>query len=292
MYERGIGLDDRESPKRLTTELAELVLYRYHLGHNEGNFVRVVNFNEIQNFWNTIFCEKDVSKLDSITFTETDNNWIAKVEVYDGQFKTTRTFISSGENQVLALGLVCGALLPKNSLILLDEGDLHLSVSAGKLLYEELYNQAIDNDLQIIMVSHLSYLFPNNLHDDVFSDAEKDSEKALADFIEICESRKADGNDENKFVTSIFVKKDFDDVTVNDKKIQVLHPRFYYQGNAAEQAAKLQMADMEAVLAASRSDRPSFWITLKAWYLETNKWLKSGEFLHEFRREFNRLFVK
>lgn len=168
MYHYGIGLDIRESPKHLSAELAQLVedrlgLVKYEEKDREyKRDGRIANFEMIQEFWQKVYEELTEETLMAIKFDEGE----AAIAVADPKLGETdpRGFLSSGENQTLSLGLVFGALQPKHSIVMLDEPDLHLSLPAGIRMYNEIFKRSLLDDIQVIAVSHLPFVFPNSLH--------------------------------------------------------------------------------------------------------------------------------
>lgn len=88
--------------------------------------------------------------------------------------------ISSGENQLLFLCIILCSLMPKNSILLLDEGDLHLSIPTADNFYLLLMDIAKEYGTQIVTVTHLPLMYS----DRVMNFIEEQEMHELADSVE------------------------------------------------------------------------------------------------------------
>ena len=176
MYHYGIGLDIRESPKHLSTELSSLVKYRLHLVDADNKFMNLLLAQEL---WANIFKgeefgEEQKEVLGDISFKYNNEGKDEAVICVRGAKGGPRNFMSSGENQALSLSIPLMALEPTHSILLLDEPELHLSLPAAVQMYDEVVKRSLLDNIQIITVSHLPFVFPQSLHDiDEISKVEK-----------------------------------------------------------------------------------------------------------------------
>jgi hypothetical protein len=262
MYHYGLGLDIRESPKHLSAELFQLVGGRLHMikyNQDEGTLIgEIANFESIQRFWEKVYKDLRNETLMSITFREGTAGISVGKEEQDAT--SYRKFLSSGENQTLSLGLVFGALQPAHSIILLDEPDLHLSLPAGIRMYNEIFTSALLMDIQVIVVSHLPFIFPNSHHS---PDKTKDSDSFIKFHEEELSSLQSDRNvelkngsrkkPEFKCVTFYYLKKDTD-ANGNNTIIRE------FQKKGAKMAGEFQNMEIEAVLRQSLAPTPKIGI--------------------------------
>jgi ABC-type transport system involved in cytochrome c biogenesis ATPase subunit len=268
MYEWGIGLDIRESPKNLAIELPILIEDRLNLTIGDS----IIGFLEVQEFWLSIF--KDESILEKIVTTQNK----AKVTIREGRKPTERDFLSSGENQVLALGLVLCSLKPLNSILLLDEPDLHISLPSARRLYEQLKERCIASNLQTIIVSHLPFYFPHWMHEECFSDRlpmfvedASDPPESLdkKGFYDILVREKSNAKNP---LTLIYLEKK----RLSDGENENLVPHPLYQKNAAIEVAKLQSDEIQTILSQTRNDLPGHFEMFKVWMKFINEFCVSA----------------
>jgi hypothetical protein len=256
MYHWGIGLDIRESPKHFYDELAGLLRHRLHLVDGEGY---VVNVNKLADFWRDILqgaeadwsdisCaqEEDVECLKEIKFDD-HNKALIRVTWADANpaHKTGREFLSSGENQVFSLGIIFGLLRPAHSIVMLDEPDLHMSLPIAVRMYNELFAKSIRDDIQIICVSHLPFIFQAHLH----GKSALDSIESYMGFYK----DKMDGKSQS-CLTLYYLSKD---------KIRVCVDM---QEEASKKAGTFQNIEIEAILRQSRLEAPGWmdgWVSRK-----------------------------
>jgi energy-coupling factor transporter ATP-binding protein EcfA2 len=230
MYKWGIGLDIRESPKHLKKELAGLLRHRLFLVDDTNE---VKNFDLLQKFWEKIFEgeREKVGILKSLKFEKDD----AKPIVGEGgKDDSDRQFLSSGENQALALGIILRVLQPQGAVIILDEPDLHLSLPSAVRMYNFIYAECINENTQIIAVSHLPFVFSNSLHEDDLLNKEEG-------FFALWKNPK-DQKFNKKALTLFFLEK-------NGKLVDC-----YRQSQAAEKAGEYQNKEIESVLRQARKE--------------------------------------
>lgn len=179
MYEFGIGLDIRESPKDLRGNITHLLVERLQLitltGLSESGqtladcvpkttMLELRSFDKIQSAWANIF--KD-HPLNGVTvkkvgdgFDEADFHWTISVSNREDGV----SFISSGENQALFVLAMLNSLAQRGSCMLLDEPELHLSFWSGSRLIKEIEKCSKHLDAQAIIVTHLPHLYRNRLN--------------------------------------------------------------------------------------------------------------------------------
>lgn len=153
MYEFGIGLDIRESPKDFTKNFTDM-LRRLYVPHDNIEGGRSIGSGgEFSELFARIIKNKEIA---SICLDDR-----GQPKLLNSSGNRVRTIasdgapLSSGENQVFFLALVLVTLNPENSILLLDEADLHLAVPSVDLLIEELRNVAATKKCQIIMITHM-----------------------------------------------------------------------------------------------------------------------------------------
>lgn len=160
MYQWGIGLDIRESPKDMRKELPQLIKYRLNLTDNNG---ALLNSEKVLAFWNRVFEFKERESI--ATENAPAGRMLKEVSIDDqdqGVVKVggdARIFLSSGENQILFLGLMLEAMEARRSVFLLDEPELHTDIGSAKKLYDELFKNTAFSYNQFIIVSHMPFIF-------------------------------------------------------------------------------------------------------------------------------------
>lgn len=191
MYEWGVGLDVRESPKHLPDDLPPL-LQRLGIANDEG---RISNLEAVKYLWNKILdggrilrciylkggqavirlrdptSESMATKTHSAQSIDTTNEDQCNMcerqsEAHSGSAMRCGyevDFVSSGENQVLTIGLMIGGLKAQGSCLLLDEPDLHLDIRTAKRLYLSLFASAKAHKNQFIAVTHLPLIFADHV---------------------------------------------------------------------------------------------------------------------------------
>jgi energy-coupling factor transporter ATP-binding protein EcfA2 len=264
MYHYGLGLDIRESPKHLRTELVRLVKDRLHLVNDKG---QIINFKHVQEFWAAIY-GYGTEKLQSITFegetalikvVEGDNSSLSDENASADNVlaadipSAARQFLSSGENQTLSLGLVFGALQPKHSIIMLDEPDLHLSLPAGVRMYNKIFEQALLDKIQVIVVSHLPFVFRNALHDE-------DKTDSIKSFTKFYEDTLNDASRTPKCITLYYLNKEKDEKEngKEEKGKKRLKIAINSQKEAARRAGEFQNNEIRAILRQSLASVPEW----------------------------------
>lgn len=174
VHQGGLGLDIRESPKRLTDDLADLLCRRLQVVDEHG---RVANDRDVRAFWSDVLGTPEGMRRGSALLVKTGAGKDAQVAIVEEEpdeillepgspqaRKIMREFVSSGENQILFLALIFGTLRPAHSLLMLDEPDLHMSLPTAMRMYNQIHERAIRLDMQVITASHLSFVFPETLH--------------------------------------------------------------------------------------------------------------------------------
>lgn len=187
MYEYGVGLDIRESPKHLQRELIKVVGDRLHLlsktNDNRGSLIAMQAVSQLfgmllqYNAWSK---ERDAPTLLNkairlnwvvervgdlpVSFVEIDR--FRGVDANGETRSPERTrFLSSGENQALFFSIMSKSLCPRNSVFLMDEADLHLSLPAASRLYWYMIHDAKLRGNQYVIVTHLPIMHPQHLCD-------------------------------------------------------------------------------------------------------------------------------
>ncbi len=247
MYHYGIGLDIRESPKHLSQELPGLVRDRLHLV-TRGN--QMANLLRVKDLWTSIFRGENLKGeakgvLENIIF-ENDEATITII----GAGNEVRNFMSSGENQALSLSIPLMVLEPKHSILLLDEPELHLSLPAAVKMYDEVVKRSLIDDIQIITVSHLPFVFPQSLHDNdeiitigefcAFHSRVKESVNALIEITSKSERRLP------PYITLYYLKKEIKDGSITISSFR--------QKYAAEEAGKFQNRELDSIRRQTHSE--------------------------------------
>ncbi|NUN12971.1 MAG: ATP-binding protein [Myxococcales bacterium] len=160
MYDFGVGLDIRESPKNLHTDLWKTLA---RLGLLDPAYQgRLTWSDDVNKVWNTL--SKGVHpQIDppQVTFERDGQSEIKLRQQRSGDGK----FFSSGENQRIFLSLMFGLIAKHgNGLLLLDEPELHLDRVSKKNLHKYLLNDTTSGDrqaglgkkIQILVATHES----------------------------------------------------------------------------------------------------------------------------------------
>lgn len=159
MYDFGIGLDIRESPKdfedKFRETLGRLGIFRepdddhWIIGGNADfakKFIRILGNAEIADvrLCGDEGCEQPI-------LLDNEGNNYRPDHAHGAP-------LSSGENQIFFLCLLLSALKPQNSILLLDEADLHLAIPSVINLHSLLIEIANEFDCQILLVTHMPVL--------------------------------------------------------------------------------------------------------------------------------------
>ncbi len=265
MYHYGLGIDIRESPKHLKEELVRLVKDRLSILDGLGT---IMNFDLVQKFWDVTYEGERKEALDLIWFDEYDNAHIVIID----ENNNTREFLSSGENQTLSLGLIFGALKPNHSVILLDEPDLHLSLPAALRMYNEVFKRSLLAGIQTIVVSHLPFIFPQALHEEMvlrdsasFTDFYRATRKSVREFDNIVGHGTNVIDGPIRCLTLYYFNK-----VLNNHKSKV---EIFTQEKAAVEAGRYQNDEIDSILRQSKAAPPDLKSLRRyAWGL-----LKNGE---------------
>jgi AAA domain, putative AbiEii toxin, Type IV TA system len=185
MYEYGIGLDVRESPKKLDEDMATVVAHRLQLlalpvstdtdlslPIPPGSFT-VLAWQTVRNEWSSIFKEslrsqsrdttdeEDIRALVNFTLTVSPDNSEEAWELRIGD--DSRIFLSSGENQALFLLLTTVCLEARGSCVVLDEPELHLSLGVTWNIFRYLLAQSQALQTQFVVSTHAPFVFARDV---------------------------------------------------------------------------------------------------------------------------------
>jgi predicted ATPase len=181
MYQFGVGLDVRETPKELGDDLTMVLAQRLQLVRKQvavqatngsSATYRLRSFEQICASWKEIFDldaklyeddprgpppEESSGELKGCEMYEVDRNGTISWDIRIG--KEERRFFSSGENQSFFLLAITHALQPAGSCLLIDEPDLHMSLGGASQMFNYLFHRAMNEQCQVIVVTHVPYLF-------------------------------------------------------------------------------------------------------------------------------------
>lgn len=244
MHDSGIGLDIRETPKRMSDDLIDLIVRRLHIVNEDG---KIMNEAEVRSFWSGVSRDPASKKTSTliINIAEGKKARIAIIEEAINEFlepgskkaqKLIREFVSSGENQVLFLAVAMEALKPAHSVFLLDEPDLHMSLPAALRMFNKVYEKAFHEDMQIIAASHLSFVFPNSLH-------RKDELGSLESYLALYDRAAREvsaGRAASRCLTLHWLSKDADKTELHS------------QEDAVAMAGKFQNFELDAIMRQSQ----------------------------------------
>jgi hypothetical protein len=244
MHDSGIGLDIRETPKRMSDDLIDLIVRRLHIVNEEG---KIANEKEVRAFWSGVTRDPASKKTSTLIINIADGKQarIAIIEESINEFlepgskraqKLIREFVSSGENQVLFLAIAMEALRPAHSIFMLDEPDLHMSLPAALRMFNKVYEKAFHEDMQIIAASHLSFVFPNSLH-------RKDELDSLESYMALynrAAQEVGSGRPASRCVTLHWLSKDADKTELHS------------QEDAVTMAGKFQNYELDSIMRQSQ----------------------------------------
>lgn len=156
MYEWGAGLDLRESPKQLRTDLSTVAKNRLvllsdpndRMGTDPLYYFR--DWDKMKQTWKSaIFKGTHTPELSAASYSENTDEWRIS-------FKTQSdiSVFSSGENQAFFLLAMTVCTRPHNSIFLFDEPELHLSLSATESFFRYLIDFSETTESQVIVVTH------------------------------------------------------------------------------------------------------------------------------------------
>ena len=164
MYNFGVGLDLRESPKNIAEgDMRRTVVDRLQLfkrGDKAGVF-QVRGLQNLQTSWSSVMGKKQA--LHAYEFHQTKAGPPSEGACVVSLGETQRTFMSSGENQLLFVLSMIHAIEPKGSILMIDEPELHMSFRAQKLLIDRLRELAGAHHTQLLMATHIPFLFRESL---------------------------------------------------------------------------------------------------------------------------------
>lgn len=173
MYDFGAGIDIRESPKELrshmTTTLVDRLQVVDQIGVIETGLVSdsislsgqkypVMNLAMIEEGWARLFGTEDEG------FADAQPLKTSHVQSLNGRLTWCESdnfqeFVSSGENQAFFLLCYLATLHRTDSILILDEPELHLSIRAASRMVKEIVRLAHDRGSQIVIVTHLPHLY-------------------------------------------------------------------------------------------------------------------------------------
>jgi predicted ATPase len=166
MYDFGSGLDIRESPKELRGKMTRTLVDRLQIVDLIGDVddVPISNIRgaisdsypimrkaQVEAGWKCLFGENHPLKTSSARHRDGALHWSD-----DDQL---REFVSSGENQAFFLLAYLENLHWKDSILVLDEPEIHLSLTAASRLIDLIMRIAQERSTQVIIVTHLPHLY-------------------------------------------------------------------------------------------------------------------------------------
>jgi hypothetical protein len=171
--------DVRESVKDIRSNFAEEIVQRLRLPFGSGeeqdgefryeaslNIILRSIIREYRNF-NTNSTSPNTSE-DLSTFEVKMLRWAAAkneltfVAKRRGKNLPNIDYLSAGENETFFIFLLLLGV-PRNSLILLDEPDLHLTAFAKNRFFRNLYSLVAGKDCQVIIATHSLFAHPGNM---------------------------------------------------------------------------------------------------------------------------------
>ncbi len=149
----GCGNNIFESPKNIPTDLPKVLLFRLpcmRKSKTDGVF-KLRHIDKIKEAWSEIFSKELVN----VTCKRINGQWTAKFVTKDANgIEQPISSLSSGENECFFILATIISMKLTNSVLLLDEPELHMSdVNLGPY-YRILFKLAHKHDIQLIFVSH------------------------------------------------------------------------------------------------------------------------------------------
>jgi hypothetical protein len=195
MYDFGIGLDIRESPKHLREKMTEVLLERLQLvqcdldrAASRETLIEALELGEVRHLlgeaaiketadgrkvdgaWARVFNDSahrfrsgSVEKIEKSGSVNAIFRWTFRI----GSRTEAAEFLSSGENQALFILALLYGLASDGSCMLFDEPELHLTFDAGSSLVAEIFRRAESTKSQAIVVTHLPHLHRRNVFDQI-----------------------------------------------------------------------------------------------------------------------------
>ncbi|NBB16422.1 AAA family ATPase [Caulobacter sp. SLTY] len=190
MYDWGTGLDIRESPKDFSDSLTRVLIARLQalnfdsqarrgpVGLPEAGPRLLINYvqeggapNAIKPQWDYLFpsvakrlrddaLHNDEIRDRKLHLVYGSTGWEVKIGTQD------RTFLSSGENQALFLLTMLFSVAPPGSCLLIDEPELHFSVSVAARMIDLIRVWCRSTNSQAIIVTHAPFLFTQEIREE------------------------------------------------------------------------------------------------------------------------------
>jgi AAA domain, putative AbiEii toxin, Type IV TA system len=170
MYDFGAGVDIRESPKELRKHMTETIIDRLQIINTSGitsfpiseqllkrppNNFSIMRKDEVIARWQRVFSVNHTMRTGhAAKGTDGHLHWCPN----DGD----REFVSSGENQAFFVLSYLENLHYRDSILIIDEPEIHLSPYSAAKLVREIISVSKDRQTQAIIVTHLPHLFREN----------------------------------------------------------------------------------------------------------------------------------
>jgi len=172
MYDFGAGLDIRESPKELREKMSDLLIDRLQILSGCGEITKppisgaipdgppdfsLERGAIIESRWEKVFGQGHALKTGRAR------------RMGPGKFTWSNAnadlveFVSSGENQAFFLLAYLENLHWRDSILVIDEPEIHLSLVAASKLMKQIMDIAAERGTQVIVVSHLPNLYRDRI---------------------------------------------------------------------------------------------------------------------------------
>jgi hypothetical protein len=272
MYQFGIGLDIRESPKEMGGAMTEVLLNRLQLlraerttdGTEYCNY-KLRHFSEIKEQWREIFYPAK-TRGPALPDDESGefNGCSVRRAVGSGEAIWTvnvgsnyRGFFSSGENQTFYMLALTQCNCAYGSCLLIDEPELHLSLGGASRVFDYIYDFADKFDCQIIVVTHVPFLFARRFREKkmhVMVIDENEREHPLVGGPALDSLRDTQGRN---------VQELFEDIRIPDDEIRVL---------------PILLGSPNPSTARERQDEGSWWRKVGKRVMKAMQWLRKYRF--------------
>ncbi|HEU0098267.1 MAG TPA: AAA family ATPase [Allosphingosinicella sp.] len=171
MYDFGSGIDIRESPKELRRRMSRTLIDRLQIVDDIGDFdslpisetleaieetYSVMREGRIRAGWTRLFGKSHPMKTGTARSRDGELHW-TQDEFYE--------FVSSGENQAFFLLSYLENLHWRDSVLVLDEPEIHLSLTAASRLMDIILEIVERRRTQVIIVTHLPHLYRKRVDD-------------------------------------------------------------------------------------------------------------------------------
>lgn len=172
----GVALNIFESPKNIRTDLPLVIYHRLPCTKEDGS---LRNLKKLNQHWEKIFkySESNIDKgkgkgkrIKQVICKEGDDGKVYASFVMENNYGKDINIetLSSGENEVFFVLSTIVSLKLYNSVLLLDEPELHLGLKQLHLYYDAIFSLAEEYDLQLIIVTQmpfiLGYLMNGNIN--------------------------------------------------------------------------------------------------------------------------------